>query len=144
MIDSDLALPSPAPSASQVGRRWGKTFALSAYAYPAIFVTSLYLTWFAAWTALGHAPRPSQDDPKFISLLVDIPYVATMGLLIGAPVAMVFGVVMTPIAVGRRAASSRRRVLFGFIALLGLVVLWGAALWFLRADPWDVGTWYMD
>ena len=117
---------------------------LGAYAYPALTVASLYLTWLAAWIALGHAPRPSLDDPKFIGLLVDAPYIVTMGMLICAPGAMVLGVGMAPIFVALRAAKGRRRVLLGLIALVALVLLWGAALWILRADPWDVGNWYMD
>jgi hypothetical protein len=145
MSDAELALPLPrAIGGSQVRRRLESLFVLGAYAYPAIFVASLYLTWFAAWAALGHSPRPSLDDPKFIGLLVDIPYAATLVLLVGAPGAVLLGLFWTPIAVGRRSAPRRRRLLLGLVALGGLVLLWGAALWFLRADPWAVGTWYMD
>lgn len=30
------------------------------------------------------------------------------------------------------------------VAVFGLALLWTVAILFLRADPWDVGTWYMD
>lgn len=117
---------------------------LGAYAYPVLCVASLYLTWFAAWAALGHAPRPGLDDPKYIGLLVDVPYAVTMGLLNGALGAMLLGVGLTPIAAASRAAKGRRRLVLGLVAPVLLVLLWGATLWFLMADPFDVVTWYAD
>ncbi|MCP3916287.1 MAG: hypothetical protein GY711_12090 [bacterium] len=138
-----MSSPRATAAARDVHRWWG-IVALCAYAYPALLVSSFYLTWFGAWLVLGHAPRPNLDDPRSIGLLVDVPYIATMVLMIGFPAAIVLGVVMTPVVVVRRAPSGGKRLLFGFLALAGLALLWSATLWFLRADPWDVGTWYMD
>ena len=99
MSGSDLALPaSQAIVAAPVRRRWESVLALGAYAYPVIFVSSFYLTWFAAWVALGRAPRPNLDDPKSIGPLVDVLYGCTMVCLMCAPGAMVFGAVMTTVA----------------------------------------------
>jgi hypothetical protein len=41
---------------------------------PAVVLFYLYATWATAWCVLGHRPRPSLDDPKFISPIVDVPY----------------------------------------------------------------------
>jgi hypothetical protein len=145
MFDSELAPSLPqAIGPSRVRRRFGRALVFGSYAYPALVVASLYLTWFAAWAALGHSPRPSLDDPKFIGLLVDIPYIATMGMLIGALGAMLLGVGLTPFILARSAKQGQSRVNVGLVVLLVHVLLWGAALWFLRVDPWDVGTWYVD
>ena len=43
-----------------------------------------------------------------------------------------------------RVAPVANALLLGLLAFAAIVLLWSAALWFLRADPWDVGTWYMD
>ncbi len=42
---------------------------------PAVVVLYLYATWVTAWCVLGHCPRPSLDDPKYISPVVEAPYV---------------------------------------------------------------------
>src|SRR5262245_3669981 len=44
---------------------------------PLLALLSLYAAWFTAWLVLGHRPRSSLDDPKFISSLVEVPYIAT-------------------------------------------------------------------
>lgn len=143
VIDAALSLPPPRGAGAR-GDGWETAFALGVYAYPAIFVSSLYLTWFVAWGSLGHAPRPSLDDPKYIGTLVDIPYVVTMALLIGAPGALALGLILTPLVFIRRVAPLGRSVLLGLVATVVLILLWGAALWLLRADPWGVGAWYCD
>ncbi len=33
---------------------------------PVIVLLYLYATWATAWCVLGHLPRPSLDDPKYI------------------------------------------------------------------------------
>ena len=53
--------------------------------YPLLWLASLYATWFTAWLVLGHRPRSSLDDPKFISPLVEVPYIATFLCLVGSP-----------------------------------------------------------
>lgn len=124
--------------------RFVKVLAVGLFLYPAGIVASLYLTWFTAWAVLGHTPRPSLDDPKYISLLVDIPYIAAMGFLNCAPGAFVLGCGLIPTVATRQADSVWSKIRVGFVALGCFVLCWGAAMFFLRADPWEVGNWYMD
>jgi hypothetical protein len=58
--------------------------ALRAYvlSYPAVLVLAFLFTWLAGRVSLGHWPRPSLDDPKFIGPLVDVPYTITGVLLV--------------------------------------------------------------
>jgi hypothetical protein len=49
-------------------------------AIPWISILSLYATWFAGRVALGHWPRPSQDDPKDIAD-IGLWYVLALGLI---------------------------------------------------------------
>jgi len=114
------------------------------YAYPALLVGSLYYTWFVAWAVLGYQPRPSLDDPKYISAIVDIPYAMTMIMFMGFPYAAVIGVVMTPVSLASRIQSKSGLIVATLIGFVLLTVLWCAAIGFLRMDPWRVGTWYMD
>jgi len=111
--------------------------------YPALLFGSLYTTWFVAWAWLGHMPRPGLDDPKYIGLLVDIPYWVTGLLLMGMPGAFLLSVVAVPVLVARQAAPGARFTP-GLFALSANFFLWVMALWFLRADPWEVAYWYMD
>ena len=53
--------------------------------YPLWILGSLYATWLTAWCGLGHRPRSSLDDPRFISPIVDVPYVLTFLLVQGVP-----------------------------------------------------------
>jgi hypothetical protein len=53
--------------------------------YPLFIIGSLYATWLAAWCVLGHQPRVSLDDPKYISPIVDVPFASTMVLIGGMP-----------------------------------------------------------
>lgn len=145
MSVQDLTLPLPQPErTSRLGHKLVGALALGAFAYPAILISSLYATWFAAWSALGHAPRPSLDDPKYIGLLVDVPYAVTMAALMGGPAAIVLGLFLVPVMAARRSTGLPRRVLYGLGAVGALALMWVAALWFLRADPWEVVNWYMD
>ena len=98
-----------------------------AYAYPVLMLASLYTTWFAAWAVLGHPPRPSLDDPKYISTLVDIPYVLTMLLIIAMPGAMVLGAGLTPLHLRRYTSSKGALLAKTGLALVILAALWAAA-----------------
>src|SRR4030095_14242465 len=56
--------------------------------YPILLVLSLYVTWALAWLSLGHLPRPSQDDPKYINSQVSCFHLATWLLLLGSYIAL--------------------------------------------------------
>ena len=55
------------------GRR-GEIAAYVVSLYPLMLPLCLLATWLMAWLTLGHPPRSSLDDPKYISPLVDVPY----------------------------------------------------------------------
>ena len=114
--------------------RW---FATLVWLYPTLLVVAFYGTWLTAWLTLGHMPRPSLDDPKSISMVVDIPHVCTGVLLVGFPAAVLAGVVIQ-LSITERSWSRR------FLRCAVLVVTWIATIAFLRWDPLLVVEWYMD
>lgn len=115
-----------------------------AYAYPVLMLASLYTTWLVAWAVLGHPPRPSLDDPKNISTLVDIPYFVTMFLIIAMPGAMVLAVGLTPLHFRTPGGSKGTIVGKTTVALLILAALWAVTIAVCRLDPWNVSMWYVD
>ena len=125
-------------------RRFVSPLTRLAYAYPVLMLASLYTTWFVAWGVLGHPPRPSLDDPKYISALVDIPYIVTMLLIIAMPGAMILAAGLTPLHLRQSTDSRSAVVIKTALALLILVALWAATIAVFRIDPWNVGNWYMD
>jgi hypothetical protein len=56
--------------------------------YPLFIIGSLYATWLAAWCVLGHQPRVSLDDPKYISPIVDVPFALTWAFVFGTPLVL--------------------------------------------------------
>ena len=150
-IISAMRIESTPPQYMSRGTEWidalngfFKVLALGLFLYPAAFFASLYLTWFAAWAALGSIPRPNLDDPKYISRLVDYPYTVTHVLGTCIPVAFVLGCGLVPTIVATRAKPGANKFLAGLVALFVFALCWGAAFLFLRADPWEVFTWYCD
>ena len=112
-------------------------FGVFAWFYPALLVAAFYGTWLIAWSVLRHVPRPSLDDPKYISIAVDIPYVIAGLLLVGFPAAAIAGVVM-------QLSNSQRSCARRFLWCVILVLIWVATIAFLRWDPMLVAEWYMD
>ena len=129
-------MPAGEPGSS---RRW-LFLTVASCLYPVVLVASFYATWVVAWGMLGHMPRPSLDDPKYISGWLVVPYNITMLLLIAFPAALAGGVFWTLWSVVQR----KFRSLTTASALTLLVALWIAAITFLRVDPWRVGDWFMD
>ena len=112
----------------------------AAWVYPFLLVASFYLTWLVAWGILGHAPRPSLDDPKFISSWLDVPYDLTALLLIGFPAAALGGVVAT----AWFGSIRRLPLLTTLLMAVSLLGLWLAAVALLRWDPLEVVNWFFD
>ena len=80
---TDLGLVGTVPR-----RRRGKRFEVLSWivaAEPLLLDLCLYVTCLVALAVLGHPPRSSLDDPKFISPLVDAPFCATFVLLLLFP-----------------------------------------------------------
>ena len=112
--------------------------------YPLLPLLSLYATWATAWYCLGHLPRSSLDDPKFISPMVDVPYDATSALLAGALPALVVHALLVAIDFLRMMHDERddlkRFMVRGVLPLLS----WPIAYFGLMADPGGVFGWFCD
>ena len=103
--------------------------------YPIAVLAFLYMTWLTAWAVLGHVPRPNLDDPKYISWLVDGPYLVAMLLMQCAPAAMLLGLIF---------AAPNSEIRKKLMRTIALALLWAAVLGVLRLDPLGVATWFMD
>jgi hypothetical protein len=132
---STAAVASTAVVANK--RRVPTTLGLLAWCYPGLMMISFYGTWFIAWSVLGHMPRPSLDDPKCISIAVDISYVFAGLLLVGFPAAALLGVMLQLFFTDR---SWPKKLSLSLV----LVGVWIVTIAFLRWDPWSVTEWYMD
>ena len=120
-------------------RHWEQVIATSLLLYPAVLVVSFGLTWWVAGQALGHAPRPSLDDPKFINDWVSAFHFGTTVLLLLLPGFAVGSLAFGLSALWSPASASRRLLVASSAALL----MTGAVL-LLRADPYRIVTWFMD
>jgi hypothetical protein len=103
---------------------------------PAIVLLYLYTTWATAWCVLGHCPRPSLDDPKYISPIVEVPYVMfAFSLLYGWMICACTGLLLAAICFARR-STIRPLAVLPFAWLVGYLAL----MW----DPLGVLYWYVD
>jgi hypothetical protein len=121
-------------------QRFAFTATVLTWSYPAVLIFSFYLTWLIAWSFLGHSPRPSLDDPKFISDWLSVPYNLTALLLVGFPAAALAGVGSTA-WFGAVREMSWLKTLMLVLAFLGV---WVGAIAFLRWDPQQVVMWFFD
>ena len=137
---SELRSPERSQQTNVVPKRLSRYGTVAAWSYPLALVLALYGTWGVAWCVLGQMPRPSLDDPTSISLIVSIPYYATGLLLVGFPAAVVFGLTLET----AQLVIIRRPSLRWGLRLVAFVGLWIATIAFMRWDPLDVGTWFMD
>ncbi len=112
--------------------------------YPVLLLASLYATWLTAWCALGHRPRPSLDDPKFISSVVDVPHFLTWLLLTGFLPALLICLALVLAECARSLPLGKDRAA-RVAALIGVpTLLWASAFVVLRQDPGQVLYWFFD
>ena len=124
--------------------RWISAAACISSSYPVFLSLSLYSTWLAAWYKLGHRPRISLDDPKFIGPLVTVLHRLTWVLLgqfepvsktclflipISAFCSLVRGKTSPPVTISLAAVP------FFF---------WISCVLLLRWDPGLVVYWFLD
>lgn len=130
----DYARPLPrAPS------RWITVAADVTLAWPLFLIGSLYGQWFLSWYLLGHAPRPSADDPKYIigaSWMHPITTIALFGMLPAAGGALAFN---TLHVLGNRVRGIRLAM-----RVIALPVLWLGMIALLRYDRQPVMEWWFD
>jgi hypothetical protein len=116
--------------------------ALRAYvlSYPGVLLLAFFATWLAGRVSLGHWPRPSLDDPKFIGAWVDVPYTITgLLLVVGLPA---FAIAVLGLLYRAYCDETRRKSLL-FVSVLSTVCM-VATILVLRWDPLGVVAWYMD
>jgi hypothetical protein len=103
---------------------------------PVVVLFYLYATWVTAWCVLGHCPRPSLDDPKYISPVVEVPYVMfAFSMLFGSLICGCTGLLLTVACCVRRSNP---------VPLLALPFAWLAGYIAMILDPLGVLYWYMD
>jgi hypothetical protein len=103
---------------------------------PAVVLFYLYATWATAWCVLGHRPRPSLDDPKYISPIVDVPYVMfAFSLGLGWMICACTGLLLSVVCLVRRR---------NFLPLVALPFAWLAGYLALVWDPLGVLNWWFD
>jgi hypothetical protein len=116
--------------------------ALRAYvrSYPGMLLLAFYATWLAGRVSLGHWPRPSLDDPKFIGAWVDVPYTITgLLLVVGLPAFAIAFLALLYVAYCDE-ARRKRLLLVSAISIVCMV----ATILVLRWDALGVVAWYMD
>lgn len=126
------------PPSARPSRALGRAAGLAA-AYPLLLLGALYGQWLLSWWVLGHEPRPSLDDPKFIdgaSWMHLVTYVALRGLLPVGAGALALNVIYIAL---------RRPSLAAALLRIGLIVpLWVGTLLLIRYDPGRVLYWWRD
>ena len=109
--------------------------------YPLVFLACLYGQWFLSWYVLGHVPRPSLDDPKYIdgaSWMHPVTSVALMGLLPSAGAGLALN--------GLHVVLNRPGLPRTALRMLCLLGLWAGTVVLLRWDAktYQVVEWWTD
>jgi hypothetical protein len=102
-------------------------------------VGSFWATWQIAGFSLGHTPRPSLDDPKYINEVVSGLHGGTTLMLMLLP-----GFALSSLLFGATAAFDRARAGKRLVVASASALLLTAAILLLRADPFSIVTWFMD
>lgn len=136
-------MPEPIDYASPNRRQSHGLLRWCAYclaAYPLFLLASLYGQWSLSSIMLGHLPRPSLDDPKYISVanwMHPVTMIAILGFVPASFVALLVNALY--LAVNRFEA----RVHF-VLHIVAAMSLWIAPLVILYWDPLKVMDWWMD
>ena len=107
--------------------------------FPVFALGLLYADWLVSWLVLGHAPRPSIDDPKDIGCVNWMYPITAVGIFGLLPV--MFGA----LTLNAYYVGSARLGWFRFAARIAtvLAIFIGAVAW-LRWDPGRVAHWWGD
>jgi len=110
-------------------------------AYPVLLLLSLYTTWALAWLSLGHLPRPTLDDPKYINRLVTCFNLATWLLLMGIYIALPLNAFFVLVSVTQRVLYRQWNV----VLIVGTpTLLWLCLFFLLVNDPGKIVFWFFD
>jgi hypothetical protein len=115
--------------------------------YPVLLLGSLYATWFTAWCILGHPPRTSLDDPKFINPIVLVPHNTTYLFILGSPFALLLCVTLVMACLVQSVRAEGFRPHETTAQLLIALCLWSSLIVISRWNLFDfdyVLGWFMD
>jgi hypothetical protein len=115
-----------------------------AWSYPLLPLIALYATWLTGWIVLGHAPRPSLDDPKDIGGPFPVAYVIAGLLLVSLPFGSIIGVVMGIFVTFWYVHSRRGSRWLAAVWTMLLLATYVTCVLLLKWDPLDVANWYLD
>lgn len=105
--------------------------------FPLLLLGSIYGSWFLAWVVLGHAPRPSLDDPKET---LGVIYLASVLVVAIAPFGFTAG-----FCCAANLVLEGGRWRFNQLSLpLAFICFWAGSIFLLRSDPWNAVNWWMD
>ena len=122
------------------GSRTAGAMVMASWFYPFALLWFLHATWLIAWGVLGHRPLPMIDDPKYISVWVDVSYFITVLLLVAFPVAFLAGFPVILFSKPKRAGG----VLKATLRVGSYLAIWAVTVLMLRADPMRIIYWFMD
>jgi len=109
-----------------------------------LLVLLLHAAWFSAWSALGHPPRPSANDPKGFGppvrwfLAATTISMRTYIHIIAASVATDFARFLTVMINGKSLKAVK------FFPLIARFALWVAAPVYVMLEPFHIAMWIMD
>src|SRR6185312_12782716 len=112
--------------------------------YPMILLSALYAAWFIAWHALGHPPRPSLDDPKFISPLVDKACDAAGIVMMGTFLSLLACILLTAVMFGRSWFAKDNPQSRVDLSPIFILLTWFAGIGIILVEPSRVLEWHFD
>jgi hypothetical protein len=124
--------------------RWLRWIVVAISLYPLLALALLYGTWLAAAVSLGHWPRPSRDDPKYINGFVSTLHTMTwIAIMFASPAFAANAIALVADGVSRWWYN--RRFPAKTIALAGIAAcLWITVIALVKIDPGRVLYWFMD
>ncbi len=139
-----LGIVLAAITISRMRGYWIRLFTWSSCIYPITAIICLYTAWLAAWIHVGHRPRNTFDDPKYLGLWVEIPYKLTYLHLLNHKEALKYCSILVLLNICYWFIDRKSRGIELAILLFAPAVLWLMFFLLLGWDPGGVLEWYMD
>jgi hypothetical protein len=124
----------------------GKRLRASAWVaaiYSTFPLLSLYLFWLIGWFYLGHAPRPSLDDPRGLASRITGPMEVLLIGVLGLPVSILSNLLLTALSAEWEWGPDHCTA-YDFAPMSGMGLAWLGVASLLALDPLSVFGWLMD
>ncbi len=125
----DPESPTTFSTAARRPARWPRRLLFAGAAWPIFVFIMYYVTQFAAWATLGHAPAHLINDPKSIGPVVNFLYHVTNAMTSAVPIAFCASFVGVIMHLGDHPRVTPKRAL---AIIVTTVVAWGIAFHLLR------------